>query len=141
MAENRNITWNITLKIDPKVTTRFKLFLASQFLEHGKFMSNPPGEISVPEGKSETKISFTSAGRACTATGTQGEVLYKSSDSEKDPSEFKFSWEVPFTGDNQGNVTAPNGSFNYNLDNGGGVPRSGSSVSIDVVITQYKPTI
>ncbi len=139
MAENRNITWNITLKINQNVSTPFKLTLKEQHLDWGKWASNPPSEIKVPANASEVKVTCKAQGAQCSATGTEGYFVYKSTDSLDHPTEFTFKFDIPYSSANSGNVTGS--SSNYDLDNGGGVPKSGNSPTVNVVITQVEPTI
>jgi hypothetical protein len=137
MAENRNITYNFTYEIDSKVTPqgKAKLQLQSCHLDWGKWVDEPPTEITAEIGKS-TKVSFKACGAACTATGTEGSVVYKATDSDK--TVFTLSFDIPYSSANSGNLTG--GSENFE-QSGGVVPVSGNSVSVDVKITQIKPTI
>jgi len=87
----------------------------------------------------QTTVSFKSEGADCSATGTQGSVTYTSTDSTTNASYFTFTWDIPYSESNSGNVTINDPLGNYTLDNGGGVPQSGNSVSVNVTITQTGP--
>ncbi|GEM_PF-6666032 len=135
MAENRNITWELTYVISKDVTTPAKLMLQSDDLEWGKWMTAPPSQISTTPGNSK-KVTFKAAGRACTSTGTEGSVVYKGDDAEN--TVFTLKFDIPYSKANSGGVTG--GSSYFSID-GGEVPVSGNSVTAKVTITQVKPTI
>jgi Aegerolysin len=142
MAENRNITWNCTLTVDSNVTTPYNLYLQSQSLSWGKWATNPPSTITAPAAGSSTNFSFEAEGAECSATGTEGTVVYVANDNLQSPTTFTFTFDIPYSSANSGNATISSGAANgnYDLDNGGGVPVSGNSVSVDVTITQTNPT-
>jgi Aegerolysin len=143
MAENRNITWNIKLVVNSNVTTVIPLNLYSQNLDWGKFMTNPPSQIKVDGPGKSTTASFKAAGAECSATGTEGTVVFKASDQpvDADKTTFTFKWDIPFSAANSGNATMTTNTNYFTIDNGGGVPVSGNSVSVDVTITQVGPII
>lgn len=127
---------------DPSVvSTQFPLNLITSNLDSGKWASNPPSQIVVPTGQKQTSFSFEAEGSDCSATGTGGTVVYTSSDSSTNASSFTFTFEISYSESNSGNVTTNNPSANYQLDNGGGVPQSGNSVSVNVTITQVGPVV
>lgn len=135
MAENRNITYNLTFKIAANVTSPAKLVLQSCPLEWGKWGTEPPNQITATPGQ-QTTVSFKAMGAACSATGTQGYVEYKGTDAES--TVFRLTFDIPYSAANSGNLT---GGSDYFDTTGGGVPVSGNSVTVDVTITQVKPTI
>lgn len=141
MAESRQITWNIKLKIANGVTTRFPLNLKSQDLVHGKMVVEPPSQMVVPAGQSEANFSFKSTGRSFSLRGTEGLVVYAAGDNPTSPTQFDFFWKVPYNNANEGNVTMNSVTNYYLLDNGGGVPKEGDAVTVNVTITQVGPTI
>lgn len=133
MAENRNITYSLTFKIDSNVVAPAKLLLTSQHLSYGKWASSPPSEILTTPGGS-VAVSFTAEGASCSATGTSGSVVYTGTDDEK--TTFTLTFDIPYSAANSGNLTG--GSANFNTT-GGQVPVSGNSVSVDVTIEQVEP--
>lgn len=135
MAENRNITWELTYKIDGKVTTPAKLMLQSKDLSWGKWVDSPPSEIKTTAGGS-AKATFKACGAACSATGTEGTVVYKGDDAEG--TTFTLKFDIPYSAANSGGVTG--GSSYFDVE-GGNVPVSGNSVTAKVTITQVKPVI
>jgi hypothetical protein len=141
MAESRQITWNIKLKIANDVTTRFPINLKSQDLEHGKMVVEPPSQLSVPVGRSEANFSFKSTGRSFSLRGTEGLVIYAAGDNPTSPTQFDFFWAVPYNKANEGNVSMNSITNYFLLDNGGGVPKEGHDVTVNVTITQVGPTI
>lgn len=143
MAENRNITWNIKLIVNSNVTTVIPLNLYSQHLDWGKFMTNPPSQISAGSAGGTANASFKAAGAECSATGTQGTVVFKAADQsiDSDKTTFSFIWDIPFSAANSGNATMTTNTNYFTINNGGGVPVSGNSVTVDVTITQVGPTI
>ncbi|HZV69031.1 MAG TPA: hypothetical protein VFG10_05780 [Saprospiraceae bacterium] len=136
MAENRNITYNLTFKVNPNVTSVAKLILQSQDLSSGKWQSDPPNEIKVANAGDSIKVTFKASGRACTATGVGGSVVYKGTD--PDDTVYTLKFEIPYSEANSGNLT---GGSTYYDTTGGKVPISGNSVTVDVTITQTKPII
>ena len=143
MAENRNITWDVTIEVNSNVTTPFKLYLKGQNLDYGKWRTNPPSEIEFPRPGQKKQIQFAAEGAACTASGTQGKVIYETNDNPGEPTTYEFFWDIPFSSANSGNVLVTRGApnNNFNLDNGGGVPKTGNSVTVNVKITQINPVI
>lgn len=136
MAENRNITWNVTLKIAGNVTTPFPIILRESKLSEGKWTTSPPAQMTAHVGQSGT-YSFGSKGAACSARGTQGTATFASIDGS---TVFNFLWDIPYSSSNSGNVSMTNEIGSYTIT-GGFVPRSGNSVTVEVTITQIAPTV
>lgn len=133
MAENRNITWEVTYKINGDVTTPAKLMLQSSNLSWGKWQNAPPSEIKASDSM---PVRFKACGAACSATGTQGSVVYKGDDAEG--TLFTLTFDIPYSSANSGGVTGGSSYFDIS---GGSVPVSGNSVTVPVTITQVKPVI
>jgi len=135
MSEKRNITYNLTFAIDSGVSTPAKLLLQSADLTHGKWLTAAPSEIVAKVGGSTT-VSFKASGAKGSATGAAGSVVYKGTDA--DETEFNLTFSIPYSKANSGNLT---GGSEYYTTQGGSIPVSDHSATVNVTITQNKPTI
>jgi hypothetical protein len=72
-------------------------------------------------------------GAQCSATGTQGSAVFTCPDNQ---TTITFQFDIPYSSANSGGVfiNGPS-SQKYRID-GGQVPVSGNSVTVDVTITQ-----
>lgn len=143
MAENRNITWKVKLITAADVKTSCNLYLKDSTLTDGKWAVNPPSTVLGPAAGVTTEFEFKAEGRECSAYGTAGQVVYESDDNISDPTVIEFKFNIPFADANDGNVLIKDGAANgtYEIDNGGGVPKSGTSVTVNAKITQVEPTV
>ena len=101
----------------------------------GSFESPPPRIVRAPEPGGTVIFEFSAIGPRRWWTGTNGYVVYESSDSEG--SLINIRWNIPYRAsrNNSGNVTC--NTANYSIQ-GGSIPSRGRSHNIDVTLTQVK---
>jgi hypothetical protein len=137
MAESRNITWIIRFKVEPHIKHPYIFKLVAAHLSHGKWMLNPPSQITAQAGK-ETELGAAAAGASWTATGVEGAFRYICPDGKGD-GELFFSFDIPYAGANKGRAEIIGvDALLFEFDGGGQIPHSGNSHFITVSITQVK---
>jgi hypothetical protein len=137
MAESRNITWLIKFKVEPHIKHPYVFKLVAAHLNYGKWMLNPPAQITAHPGK-EAEFGAAACGAAWTATGVEGGFRYVCPDGKGD-AELNFSFDIPYSSANKGRAEIIGvDALLFEFDSGGDIHSSGNSQFKTVTIRQIK---
>jgi len=140
MAENRNITWLIKFKAEPHIKHPYVFKLVAAHLNYGKWMLNPPSQITTRPGK-ESEFGAAACGAAWTATGVEGAFRYICPDGKGD-GELLFTFDIPWSSANKGRAEILGvDALLFEFDNGGEIPHTGNWHFKVVTITQVKDRV